>query len=310
MARISILIPTRNRPDKLERLLESLTRSTVTPHEVLVVSSGQSIRSVVSRFKKSLPLKHMHTTLVGQISQKRLGIDNLSDDIDWCLFLDDDLILGSTAIQEALLSISKFPDHEIIGIGLSLPVTSRASNVSRFFKLAGSFFYLYSNVPGKVLRSGYASSYSEQKNDCFSEWLNGASMWRANILSLYGNYLPSTKHATCEDLIFSFSTRKFGKLLFSSKAKAFFQDGGFTNPNNVDIMESAAYWRYYFVSMNHELSKFAFFKSQFGRILFSIFQVERKYLKRVSTGVTTLFRLLIAESRKKDPLAILTKYVS
>jgi glycosyltransferase involved in cell wall biosynthesis len=310
MTKISVLIPTRNRPDKLERLLESLTYSTITPHEVLVVSSGQSILSVVSKFKNSLLIRHIHTSLIGQVPQKRLGIDNLSADTEWCLFLDDDLILERTAIQEALVSIERFRDHQVIGIGLSLPVTSRASNVSSLFKLAGSFFHLYSKVPGKVLRSGYASSYSEQQDYYFSEWLNGASMWKVNVLSLYGQNLPSTNHASCEDLIFSFSARNYGKLLFSPKAKAFFQDGGFTNPNSVDIMVSAAYWRYYFVSINHELSKLAFFKSQLGRLLFSIFKVDSEYLKRIGKGITTLSRLLIAESRQKDPLEILRKYIS
>lgn len=310
MTKISVLIPTRNRPDKIERLLESLTYSTIIPHEVLVVSSGQSILSVVSKFKNSLLLRHIHTSLIGQVPQKRLGIDNLSADTEWCLFLDDDLILERTAIQEALVSIEKFRDYQVIGIGLSLPVTSRTSNVSSLFKLAGSFFHLYSKVPGKVLKSGYASSYSEQQDNYFSEWLNGASMWKVNVLSFYGQNLPSTNHASCEDLIFSFAARNHGKLLFSPKAKAFFQDGGFTNPDNVEVMVSAAFWRYYFVSISPELSKVAFFKSQLGRIIFSSIPGQTEYLRRFTVGIRTLIRLLIAEVTKRDPLELLKKYVS
>lgn len=310
MTKISVLIPTRNRPDKIDRLLESLAYSTITPHEVLVVSSGQSILSVVSKFKNILHIRHIHTSLIGQVPQKQLGIDNLSADTEWCLFLDDDLILERTAIQEALVSIEKFRDHQVIGIGLSLPVTSRASNLSSLFKLAGSFFHLYSKVPGKVLKSGYASSYSEEQDDYFSEWLNGASMWKVNVLSLYGQNLPSTNHASCEDLIFSFTARKYGKLLFSPRAKAFFQDGGFTNPDNVEVMVSAAFWRYYFVSISRELSKVAFFKSQLGRIIFSTIPGQTEYLRRVTVGMSTLIRLIIAEVTNRDPLELLKKYVS
>jgi glycosyltransferase involved in cell wall biosynthesis len=309
MTKIAVLIPTRNRPKKVERLLESLTLSTLAPSQIIVISSGQSINSEISKFKDVLPITYIHTELVGQVAQKRLGIQKLFEEIEWCLFLDDDLVLERSCIQEAVKSLEYFPNERTIGIGLSLPVTSRATNISKLIQLVGSFFYLHSRLPGRVLKSGYASSYSEAKEYFFPDWLNGASMWKTSITGFYGQNLPSTKHASCEDLIFSYSMRTHGKLLYAPNAKVYFQDGGFTNPDNVEVMVSAAFWRYYFVSISPELSKVAFFKSQLGRIIFSTIPGQTEYLRRVTMGISTLIRLLIAEITKRDPVELLKKYV-
>ena len=49
---LAILIPTRNRPIAIDRILESISRSTLKPEQVIVVSSGQDIGSVIKNYSK------------------------------------------------------------------------------------------------------------------------------------------------------------------------------------------------------------------------------------------------------------------
>jgi len=86
----AVLIPTRNRPDKIVNLLKSLSKSSIKPSQVVVVASGTDISEVLSAFKNSLPITYLYTQVTGQIAQKKLGVGLVSNNIDWCL-LDQSL---------------------------------------------------------------------------------------------------------------------------------------------------------------------------------------------------------------------------
>ena len=102
MESFAILIPTRNRPKELSILLRSIQKSTRLPKQVVVVASGQNVAHILDELSKSLEIPCLHTEVTGQIAQKRLGVELVSKEVDWCLFLDDDLILKKSAIDLAL----------------------------------------------------------------------------------------------------------------------------------------------------------------------------------------------------------------
>lgn len=267
--RIGLVVPTRDRPDKIVKLLESLEKSTVPLHEIVIVSFGVDISNSLERFKKTFPIKYHQSDRPGQVIQKKQAIQLLSPDLDWCIFTDDDLLFDPRAIENALATISTFGGDEVSGVGFALPSTSRSLRSNSVIRRIASVFGLAGKTFGQVLPSGQAISYLDAPNDLQTNWLNGVSMWRLGEAKKYGVGVPSARYAACEDLIFSYPISKTGKLVFSWKAKAYFQDQELTDFESVEVFRSAAYFRLYFVQSNNDLSSGRFLLAQFLRTTYA-----------------------------------------
>ena len=278
MESFSILIPTRNRPNELSMLLRSVQKSTRLPKQVVVIASGQNVAHILDEFSKSLEITYLHTEVTGQIAQKRLGVELVSKEVDWCLFLDDDLILEKSAIDLALSAARAYEKRDIIGIGLSLPPLSRALNVSKVNKKLLGLFKLSSSRPGEVLSSGHATSYLQETSVTETQWLNGESMWKLEHAKNYGIGLPSTPYEACEYLIFSYPLSKQGTLIYVPESKLRFQESQLSDFDSLEVLRAASYWRYYFISKNQELSFRWFILSQIVRSLYAIRKAKIKRL--------------------------------
>ncbi len=276
MKPLAILIPTRNRPIAIGRLLESVSRSTLKPEQVIVVSSGQDIRSVIDKYSKELPITHLHTDELGQIAQKRIGVGLISQNINWCVFLDDDLLLHESALEIAMSTAHSYTRTEVIGIGLSTPVTSRGINLPVYLEILARLFKFSSNLPGRVLSSGHASTYLQSDSIIETQWLNGASIWKVEWAKNYGRDLPSTPYAACEDLIFSYPLSKRGILIYVPRAKVNFQDTELSNFDSLEVFRAASIWRLFFIAEHKELSIGWFFLTQLLRSLYMLKKVKSK----------------------------------
>ena len=93
IADISIIIPTRGRPEHLGRLLDSLSRQSVRAREVIVVENGKKKESqgAVDRFYGILPLRHLFESCGGVSASRNKGIAVSSAPI--IAFLDDDCVV-------------------------------------------------------------------------------------------------------------------------------------------------------------------------------------------------------------------------
>jgi glycosyltransferase involved in cell wall biosynthesis len=270
MNSFAILIATRNRPSAISRALDSILTSSIQPQQVIIVSSGQDIGGVIDEFAESLPIVHRHTESIGQIAQKRIGVELIHQKVTWCVFLDDDLVLDKNALKIAIETAITYPRTNVIGIGLGTPVTSRGTNLPVYLEILARLFRLSSNEPGKVLRSGHANSYLQSGCVIETKWLNGASIWRTEYVRNYGMDLPSTPYAACEDLIFSYPLSKKGTLIYVPEAGVNFQETELSNVDSFRVIEAASLWRFYFVSKYKELSLNYFFLSQIIRTIYAV----------------------------------------
>ena len=309
MSEVAVLIPTRNRPEKVVQLLDSLISSTIKPNQIIIVASGEDIKNYLRRFEEFFRITYEYTQMSGQIAQKKIGINLLDDKNEWCLFLDDDLVVDPMAIESALVAVNSRVSERVIGVGFSLPTTSRTQSVSGFTSRVGKLFGIHADNPGKVLRNGHATSYLQMEEVISTEWLNGASMWKKSVLNSYGQGVPSTRYAACEDLIFSYPLHKIGELIYAPQAKLAFQDYELSDFNDQMIFESASYWRYYFVCQN-ALSRFAFFYSQFGRILFIVAQERNERASRFLKLLKMQLPLLRSWIRRKPCELLLEELAS
>lgn len=86
----SVVIITKDRPAFLARALQSLTRQSLMPNEVLVVdnNSALSYESVFAEFQDRLPLRTVVETVPGIPAARNRGIREVRGDI--IAFTDDD----------------------------------------------------------------------------------------------------------------------------------------------------------------------------------------------------------------------------
>ena len=76
---MAVIIPTRNRPDKIFVLLESFLEQEFTPKRIIIIASGESIKNVINKFEKELNIEYFHTNLEGQLIQRAIGIDKIDE---------------------------------------------------------------------------------------------------------------------------------------------------------------------------------------------------------------------------------------
>ena len=290
----AILIPTRNRPEKVMKLLGSISSSKAVPQQIVIVASGTDISREISPFQEQLPITYLFSKQGGQVNQKKLGLSNINPEIEWVAFLDDDVLVQSDTFESAFeyLDLSEMAQGEqIVGVGLGITPTSRAISARGLVRTMGYFFLLYKKEPGLVLSSGHATSYQECGGPVFTEWLNGVSMWRRENSMKYCSIEINPKYAACEDLIFSYPESKLGKLIFLPQSRVTYQDFEITNFENIEVIESAAFNRMFFVLSNSELSKWKCVWSQVGRCLYAIAVKDENGSRNLKFHLTLICKL-------------------
>ena len=217
--------------------------------------------------------------MAGQVRQKSRALTLLPPDLNWCIFTDDDLFFAETAISKAVEATQYQECWPVIGVGFALPPKSRIATMPPIIKWISRRVGLGGKKPGAVLPSGQGINYLHVSSLQKTEWLNGVSMWKYPEVLSYVNELPSSDYAACEDLIFSYSQRKKGVLLFAPAAKVSYQDEVVTNPESPKVFVSAAYWRLLFVRRHEELSVGRFYVAQLSRTLYAVAFNGLKYKK-------------------------------
>ncbi|GAB5528401.1 MAG: hypothetical protein Roseis3KO_01780 [Roseivirga sp.] len=114
-AKISIVIPTRNRTESLNRLLSSIEKQTLTPEEVIVVDAsdpGKKDRLVDTCF----PLKVL-TSRPSVCAQRNLGIREAKG--EYILLCDDDIVLPENYLATTRQFLNSNPNEgAVTGIWL------------------------------------------------------------------------------------------------------------------------------------------------------------------------------------------------
>lgn len=89
----SVIIPIYNRPDELRELLDSLTKQTVRPFEVLVIEDGSANKSdaVVAEFADRLPVSYFFKPNSGQGFTRNYGFEQATG--DYFVVFDSDAII-------------------------------------------------------------------------------------------------------------------------------------------------------------------------------------------------------------------------
>lgn len=100
MPKVSVVIPTYNRPKLLERALRSVMLQTFKDYEILVIQNGdgRSAEKVVDQFSRTgTPVRCFHLPVAGAVNARNFGAGESKG--DYLAFLDDDDEWLSTKLE-------------------------------------------------------------------------------------------------------------------------------------------------------------------------------------------------------------------
>lgn len=308
----AVLIATRNRPEQLNTLLISLRRSTKRISQVIIVSSGIDVSGVVNSHQASIPINYFNSEISGQIAQKVKGIELIPSNTEWVMFLDDDVVIPEYSIDNLIDNYLTNSDYkDVAGFGLNLnniELRRPRALANLFLKIVG----LYSGTPGAILKSGHAEKYLGSKEAIYTQWLNGLSVWRYDLLKNYNPRFSRIDYAAYEDVLFSYRVSKQHKLLFANDVDAYSQTFEKFSSLSARQFKAAAYMRFLFVAENQELSKFLMLFAQIFRTLDFIISGDQSLsiLNRLTYSLRIYIDLVFSVFFRINPIQLLNKRYS
>ncbi|MDD5439158.1 MAG: glycosyltransferase [Candidatus Omnitrophica bacterium] len=198
--KIAVIIPTKDRPEELGRLLESIRSQDAGPCEVIVVDGGRvPAEGVVNGFSGSLTIRYVRQVPASLTAQRNAGIRCLGNEATLAAFFDDDIVLE----QGCLRNMLSFWEKASGSIG-----AAAFNNITEEFampSLGQRIFLVNAAMPGRVLRSGFQSRPYPVPHDIRVQWLPGYAMiFRREV---FGSFLFDEKfagYARYEDVDFSY----------------------------------------------------------------------------------------------------------
>jgi hypothetical protein len=253
----------------MEKLLNSISNSKLLPDEIVVVSSGKNIDKVIQNAK--FDINYVHVETPGQSFQKKKGISSFTKRIDWILMLDDDLLLRKDTLLNLKESITNEIPSQTVGIGSRIVYNHETK------KSIGNIFLSGVNKPGKIHKSGRVSPYDVSKK-ITTQWLNGASAWKREVLDHYDLPYLTSKYAAYEDVIFSSMIGTNHRIIYDPKIEVLSQDAIKTAKNiNLVQLRMIVLWNAYLVSQINKCRVFNYKVLSIMRIIrFMFFSMDKK----------------------------------
>jgi glycosyltransferase involved in cell wall biosynthesis len=266
---IALIVPTRNRPELLIKLLKTIRQQNVAPDQVVIVDgSDEPIEPIIRHYLTDQD-SYVHVSPPSLTRQRNVGIMQLRDTITLAGYLDDDIELEPAAIEamlmfwETCLENTGGAEFNIVNIPDKKP----------FSDIIRRAFFMDGPLPGKVLRSGFCTSAFPAVRDHSCEWLcGGATIWKREVLDQYKFDEWYSGWAYHEDAEFSYRVSKAFSLYVVHSAKVTHNPPPFNSQKNFALGKMAVINRYHFVKKNPELSTLLFYWSTIGEIFVNILQ--------------------------------------
>jgi len=303
---IAFIIPTKDRPEKIINLLDSLVSQSIQPGRILIVDGGKSIQSIVVGYSKIIPVEYMECSPPGQIRQKNMALRALDKRTKLVGYLDDDIVLEEGALESIIKHYNSI--HRDTA-AVSFNIVNTQPHKHSFIR---GIMGMSSRQQGIVLRSGFNVSVMCIEEDLYPQWVSGgATLWRREILEKFRQQEVSSRWASCEDLIFSYPIGKSFPLSVCANARARHEHVYDQSPNKSHLYfgYTETIWRFYFVQSHNEMSIAMFvwmiLCTIAGRTALGILKFEKRHLQFALGAIIGLKNGFITVNRNKNILSIL-----
>ena len=99
---IAIICPTKNRPQKVKRLLNCLQNCTDKPGQVIIADGGHNLNDLIRPFEKHFNVDCVFCPQPGQVLQRSFAQTKLIGQIELVVHLDDDITFGTDFFKKIL----------------------------------------------------------------------------------------------------------------------------------------------------------------------------------------------------------------
>ena len=224
---VSVVIPTRDRPDDLARCLDSIAVQTRLPHELILIDDGALDRVPGAEALRSLGVQvvYRRKRTPGVTESRNLGIALAAGSV---VFLsEDDVILEPAYIAEIMRVFDADPVGEVVGVG-GIVSNERRGRLRSAIRLAVYVpLYLSALREGRLLRSGFAGEYGEapikiRQTRQVDFLIGGVAAFRRTALAreqFSSRFQDISGYGQGEDKDFSLRMRRWGQLFVSPYAR-------------------------------------------------------------------------------------------
>lgn len=213
---ISVIIPTKNRPELLNSLITKILEFGLKSLEIIVVDSSDEPKQSLNLMHKP-NVKYILTTIKSAAIQRNIGIENAKNS-KFIFFLDDDVFPDESYFEKCLTHLKR---EEVIGVsGLAVSEENLRPRVipSGLIGLFQSIFLLDSKQDGVVLKSGINIPVRNLKGKHQAvDWLIGCSAWKVKFIGKTRFEQDFVGQSLGEDVIFSIRMGRKGQLITDPK---------------------------------------------------------------------------------------------
>ncbi len=245
--KIAFVVPTKDRPHDLRRMLRSVEAQSFRPEQIIVVDGSENrIDKIVGEFP-ALNIEYLHVYPPSLSRQRNAGMSAVDSSINLAGYLDDDLVLEPGAIEAMLVFWEKAPDD--VG-GARFNIVNEELPQVVWLK---SLFLLEGRKRGCILPSGYHTSIGPVLKDTYVSWLSGGvTLWRKVVVGefVYDEWFQGTGYL--EDVDYSYTVGKRYKLAVVADARVKHLSYPIRKESNYILGRWQAINRMYFVKKHRE----------------------------------------------------------
>ena len=275
--RICVVIATKDRPEMLHKLLESIEVNQLKPDLISIVSSGGDIKNVITKFNKTLKIVHRHTIESGQVLQRNIALKNTIDPYEAYVFLDDDITVDHKLFFKIAESFSQ-NDKNLGGYGLNMETIDKIIEKDKS-RDKNIYDFTYQYLAGRVLKSGRNINYLKSRKVKQVMWLNGLSIWTYPVISRFNHVQMGNKYAAAEDLIFSYEVGKNYNLYYRPELRVYEQCQENREIPNLNNYRTSWQHKLYFILKNKELSFWLYILDEIFSIVALLLSLVKGKLK-------------------------------
>jgi GT2 family glycosyltransferase len=215
---LALVIATKDRPDDLRRLFQSLRAQTARPSQIVIVdASMEPVQPVIEEFA-DLRTTYLRYWPPSAAAQRNAGLKACDPAATLVGFVDDDATLEPRAVEN-MLRFWETADSTVLGASFNIRNYTLPSG--QFLKRSSiaERLGLYCSRPGAVAPSGWQTVMCELPANQFVEWLpSGAVVWRRGVFESARFDEFFSGYSYLEDLDFSYPLAKRGALVVVADA--------------------------------------------------------------------------------------------
>ena len=232
---LTVVIPTRNRPEQLKTCLAAIFKNSILPDKVIIIDSSD-----FNHKNNDIPtdkrISYQTTLIASAAIQRNIGIESVSSDTKYLAFLDDDVIIPSDYFLKLINTLKSTGAIGVSGLAVNPQKNCVTGNNSALRDLFSRFFLNNSKKNGVILSSGVNIPVRvKSPNPIKVQWLIGCALWNYNKVKLIRFEKDFFGQSLGEDVIFSLKASQNGSLCVDTSVEICHLESKTMRPNSEEF---------------------------------------------------------------------------